>query len=68
MVTATVPQDRIAQRAYEIFKSRGGKPGSDLDDWLQAEKELARSEMRGSTIPFQTKKNRNSNNPLKYGS
>ena len=68
MATATVPKDRIAERAYEIFKSRGGKPGRDLDDWLQAEKELARSEMTGSTIPFQTKKNRNSNNQLKYGS
>lgn len=68
MATATVPKDRIAQRAYEIFKSRGGKSGRDLDDWLQAEKELARSEMTGSTIPFQTRKNRNSNNQLKYGS
>ena len=38
MATATVPKDRIAERAYEIFKSRGGKPGRDLDDWLQTEK------------------------------
>ncbi len=67
MTTATVPKDRIAEKAYEIFKSRGGKPGRDLDDWLQAEKELARPEMKGSTVPFQTRKNRNSNNNLKYG-
>jgi hypothetical protein len=68
MATASVPKDRIAERAYEIFKSRGGKSGRDLDDWLQAEKELARSEMTGSTIPFQTKKNRNTNSNLKFGS
>jgi hypothetical protein len=30
----------IANRAYEIFLSRGGEPGHDLEDWLQAEEEL----------------------------
>lgn len=34
--------DEIAQRAYEIFLARGGEPGRDLDDWLQAESELLR--------------------------
>ena len=34
--------DEIAQRAYEIFLARGGEPGHDLDDWLQAESELLR--------------------------
>jgi hypothetical protein len=34
--------DEIAQRAYEIFLARGGGPGHDLDDWLQAESELLR--------------------------
>ena len=32
--------EEIAQRAYEIFVARGGAPGRDLDDWLQAESEL----------------------------
>ena len=32
--------DLIAQRAYELFKSRGAVPGHDKDDWLQAEYEL----------------------------
>ncbi len=27
----------IAQRAYEIYESRGGSHGSDQDDWLLAE-------------------------------
>jgi Protein of unknown function (DUF2934) len=37
------PQDRksrIAQRAYEIASERGFAPGAELQDWLQAEKEI----------------------------
>ena len=30
----------IARRAYELYLARHGKPGHDLDDWLQAEQEL----------------------------
>ena len=30
----------IMRRAYEIFEGRGGINGSDLDDWLSAEREL----------------------------
>lgn len=30
----------IALRAYEIYRRRGGTDGADLDDWLQAEREL----------------------------
>jgi hypothetical protein len=33
----------IAQRAYELFTSRGGQAGSDVEDWLQAEKEIMRT-------------------------
>jgi len=32
--------EEIAVRAYEIFESRGGSHGSDLDDWLEAERSL----------------------------
>jgi HSP20 family molecular chaperone IbpA len=32
--------DVIARRAFEIFKSRGGSPGHDLEDWIRAEAEL----------------------------
>ncbi len=35
-----VTEADIATRAYEIFQSRGGEDGSDLEDWLQAEREL----------------------------
>jgi len=31
----------IRQRAQEIFQARGGRPGREIDDWLQAEYELA---------------------------
>ena len=32
--------DEIVRRAYEIFEERGRIHGHDLDDWLQAEREL----------------------------
>jgi len=35
----------IRRRAYEIHLERGGQPGGELDDWLQAERELARKEL-----------------------
>ena len=31
----------IRRRAYEIYLERGEQPGRDLDDWVQAERELA---------------------------
>jgi len=34
------PEDGISQRAYEIFCERGCEHGHDVDDWLQAEREL----------------------------
>lgn len=33
-------REQIQQRAYEIHQARGGEPGRELDDWLQAEREL----------------------------
>ncbi len=32
--------DRIMKRAYELFDGNGHAFGKDVDDWLQAEKEL----------------------------
>jgi hypothetical protein len=32
---------RIQARAYEIYVERGAQHGSDMDDWLQAELEVA---------------------------
>jgi DUF2934 family protein len=42
--------EEIRVRAYEIYIERGGQPGHDVDDWLQAERELepkARSAQAG---------------------
>jgi len=30
----------IAKRAYELYLERGGQHGADLDDWLEAERQL----------------------------
>jgi hypothetical protein len=32
--------DAVRGRAYEIYEKRGEEPGSEVDDWLQAEREL----------------------------
>lgn len=31
---------RIAQRAYELAEARGFAPGAEIEDWLQAEREV----------------------------
>jgi hypothetical protein len=31
----------IARRAYELYLRRGAEHGRDVDDWLQAERELS---------------------------
>ena len=41
------PQEEIRRRAYELYLERGEQPGCDLDDWLQAERELQRGELGG---------------------
>lgn len=49
MVTDAAPAPRqvtsrdIAVRAYELFCARQGRHGNPLQDWLQAERELARA-------------------------
>ena len=32
--------EEIRERAYEIYVERGGQPGGEMDDWMQAEHEL----------------------------
>lgn len=34
------PQQKIAQRAYEIYLERNGAPGNPLEDWVRAEHEI----------------------------
>ena len=44
-LTVLIPIDqRIRQRAYELYVQRGRLDGHDLDDWLQAECEIKATE------------------------
>jgi predicted nucleic acid-binding protein len=38
--------EETRRRAYEIYLERGEQPGRDLDDWLQAERELEHGVVR----------------------
>jgi len=33
-------EQQIQQRAYELYEQRGRTDGHELDDWLQAEREI----------------------------
>ena len=33
-------EHEIRGRAYELYLARGAQPGHDVEDWLQAEREL----------------------------
>ena len=35
-------RDEIAQLAFSFYESRGRQDGHDVEDWLEAEKELVR--------------------------
>jgi hypothetical protein len=37
----TTDEQEIRKRAYYIYLQRGGQPGYELEDWLQAERELS---------------------------
>jgi len=39
--TVLIPiEQQIQKRAYELYEQRGKTDGHDLDDWLQAEREV----------------------------
>lgn len=33
-------RERIAKRAYELYLDRGCRPGCDVEDWVDAEREM----------------------------
>jgi hypothetical protein len=37
-------EERIRQRAHELYIDRGSESGSEVDDWLQAEEEIMEAE------------------------
>lgn len=40
--SAQPTREDIERRAYEIYLERGGSEGCEMEDWLQAERELQR--------------------------
>lgn len=36
----------IAERAYSLYLARGGQDGNDIDDWLEAERDLRAARLR----------------------
>jgi hypothetical protein len=40
---ATDTKRDVARRAYDLYLGRGREPGHDVEDWLQAERELQAS-------------------------
>ena len=40
VLRVALSEHEIRGRAYEIYVARGAQPGRELDDWLQAEREL----------------------------
>jgi len=43
--------EHIARRAYELWLLRGATPGHDMEDWLDAERELANERHRQPMMP-----------------
>ena len=37
---ASMTDDAIARRAYDLYLARGCEHGHDVEDWLEAEREL----------------------------
>ncbi len=51
LVTAdyrVITKDDVARRAYELFLTRGGAEGHDVEDWLEAERQLESESMAPS--------------------
>lgn len=41
--------EEIRVRAYELYLARGGAPGSETDDWCEAEREVLARRTRGAS-------------------
>jgi hypothetical protein len=47
----TKVEERIRQRAHEIYLQRGGKDGSAMEDWLRAEQEILGAGAEQNGVP-----------------
>ena len=43
-------EEKIRNRAYELYEERGRENGHDLDDWLRAESEITPQQQKTRTI------------------
>ena len=50
-VSAKVPHEKIASRAFEKWCKRGRPHGTDKQDWLEAEAELRTEMNRTGNVP-----------------
>lgn len=52
--TIDIPtHEEIAERAFALYEQRGAGNGRDLDDWLEAERQLLLDRIR-SVDPYQS--------------
>jgi hypothetical protein len=54
--------EEITHRAYGLYLERGGEHGSDVQDWVRAEKELSDESVVGQARSKTTQATRNSLN------
>ena len=45
-VLLDLSREEIRRRAYEIYLGRGEEPGTEIEDWLQAERELMGDQLK----------------------
>ena len=48
-----ITREMIEKKAYELFLARGGEHGADINDWLEAERQL-RTEIAAPARPSRT--------------
>lgn len=41
-------EEEIRRRAYEIYLGRGEEPGHEIEDWLEAERELTTEQSKAA--------------------
>ena len=46
-----ITKDDVARRAYELFLARGQREGQDVEDWLEAERQLEAESIAPSIEP-----------------
>ena len=48
-------REEIEKKAYEIYERRGGQNGTDVEDWIEAERELTETEREPVTAGATTR-------------